>query len=83
MSNTTVKEEDLSREEVVWLDVVQKAKAWKAGFWLLCTFSDVASFFVSFIIQRLHGFAGIFVYFSVGGTCYRHPIFVLANKFCR
>lgn len=66
MSNTAVKEDGLSREEVVWLDVVQKVKAWKAGFWLLCTSSDLASFFVSFIIQRMHGFAGIFLYLSVG-----------------
>lgn len=27
-------------------------------------------FLVSFIIQRMHGFAGIFLYLSVGGTCY-------------
>lgn len=66
MSNTAVKEDGLSREEVVWLDVVQKVKAWKAGFWLLCASSDLASFFVSFIIQRMHGFAGIFLYLSVG-----------------
>lgn len=77
-----MKEHGLSCEEVVWLDVVQKAKAWKAGFWPLCLSSDLASFLVSFIIQRLHGFAGIFVYLSVGGTCYRLPVFVLANKFC-
>lgn len=83
MLNTAVKEDGLSREEVVWLDVVQKVKAWKAGFWLLCTSSDLASFFVSFIIQRRHGFAGIFLYLSVCGTCYKPPILVLANKFCQ
>lgn len=64
---------------MVWLDILQ---AWKAGFWLLGTDSDLASFLVSFIIQRLHSFAGFFVYLSIGGTCYRLAIFVLANKFC-
>lgn len=83
MSNAVMRECGLSCEEVVWLDVVQKAKAWKANFWLLCVSSDLASFFFVSFIQRLHGFAGIFVYFSIGGTCYRPPIFVLANKFCQ
>lgn len=34
---------------------------------------------VSFLMQRLRGFAGLFVCLSVGGTC-RLPMFVLTHE---